>query len=160
MGLTGACSYFQQSLMTQVLNGLMHEGCELFLDDCMIHATTLDEYLKRLRTVFLRFRASRITLNPKCHVGLSQVEYVGHTINKNGLHFTRDKLDSVLNFPRPETKKQITSRTTRYECSHYKILLASTRRNMHATKLCGHQSVTLHSKISDRQSMSVQCYGS
>jgi hypothetical protein len=68
MGLTGACNYFQQSLMTQVLNGSMHNGCELFLDNCMIYATTLDEYLKWLRTVFLRFRASSITLNPsKCN---------------------------------------------------------------------------------------------
>ena len=37
------------------------------------------------------------------------MEFVGHTINKDGLHFTRDKLDSVLNFPRPENKRQIKS---------------------------------------------------
>jgi len=110
MGLTGACSYFQKSLVTQVLNGLMHDGCELYLDDCMIHAPTLDIFLKRLRSVFQRFRDNNITLNPlKCKIGLSQVEYVGHTINKDGLHFTRDKLDSVLNFPRPQTKRQIKS---------------------------------------------------
>ena len=110
MGLTGACSYFQKTLVTEVLNGLMHDGCELFLDDCMIHAPTLDVFLKRLRQVFLRFRERGITLNPlKCKIGLSEVEYVGHTINKDGLHFTRDKLDSVLNFPRPETKRQIKS---------------------------------------------------
>jgi hypothetical protein len=110
MGLTGAGSYFQKSLVTQVLRGLMHDGCELYLDDCMIHAPTLDLYLKRLRQVFLRFREYGITLNPaKCKLGLSKVEYVGHTIDRNGLHFTRDKLDSVLNFPRPETKRQIKS---------------------------------------------------
>jgi hypothetical protein len=110
MGLTGACSYFQKSLVTQVLRGLMHDGCELYLDDCMIHAPTLDIYLKRLRQVFLRFRENNITLNPlKCRLGLPKVEFVGHTIDKNGLHFTRDKLDSVLNFPRPETKRQIKS---------------------------------------------------
>ena len=110
MGLTGACSYFQKSLATQVLRELLHDGCELYLDDCLVHANTLDEYLKRLRQVFLRFRESNIYLNPsKCKLGLSQVEFVGHTINKDGLHFTRDKLDSVLNFPRPETKKQIKS---------------------------------------------------
>ena len=65
---------------------------------------------QRLRTVFLRFREHKITLNPsKCHLGLTQVEYVGHTINKNGMHFTRDKLDSVMNFPRPETMKNVKS---------------------------------------------------
>ena len=38
-----------------------------------------------------------ILLNPaKCKFGLDEVEYVGHTINSTGLHFTRSKLDSVL----------------------------------------------------------------
>ena len=110
MGLTGAGSYFQHSLATQVLQGLLHHGTELYLDDCMVHASSIDEYLDRLRTVFLRFRNSGITLNPsKCKLGLSQVEYVGHTIDSEGLHFTRSKLDSVLNFPRPETKRQLKS---------------------------------------------------
>jgi hypothetical protein len=110
MGLTGACSYFQKSLVTQVLKGLMHDGCELFLDDCMIHAPTLDIFLKRLRLVFQRFSDCGITLNPaKCKIGLSMVEFCGHTINEDGLHFTRDKLDSVLNFPLPQNKKQIKS---------------------------------------------------
>ena len=110
MGLTWAGSYFQHSLSTQVLQGLLHHGVELYLDDCMVHANTLEEYISRLRDVFLRFRNSSITLNPsKCKLGLTQVEYVGHTIDEDGLHFTRSKLDSVLNFPRPETQKQMKS---------------------------------------------------
>ena len=110
MGLTDAGSYFQHQLTTNVLHGLIHNICELYLDDCMVYAGDIDEYLERLRTVFLRFRECKITLNPsKCYLGLTQVEYVGHTINKNGLHFTRDKLDSVLNFPRPETMKNVKS---------------------------------------------------
>ena len=110
MGLTGACSYFQKAIVSEVLKELIHFGCELYLDDCMVHAPTLDTFVKRLRQVFLRFRDSGLTLNPdKCKIGLSSVEYVGHTIDKDGLHFTRDKLDSVLNFPRPHTKRQIKS---------------------------------------------------
>lgn len=110
MGLTGAGSYFQHSLATQVLQGSLHHGVELYLDDCMVHASSLEEFLERLEEVFTRFRNSGITLNPsKCKLGLTQVEYVGHTIDENGLHFTRSKLDKVLNFPRPETKKQMKS---------------------------------------------------
>ena len=108
MGLTGAGSYFQHSLSTQVLQGIIHHGVELYLDDCMVHASSMEEFLQRLEEVFERFRASGITLNPsKCKLGISQVEYVGHTIDKDGLHFTRSKLDSVLNFPKPQTKKHI-----------------------------------------------------
>ena len=108
MGLTGAGSFFQQGLVSEVLQGLIHNGVELYLDDCMVHAQTMDEFLDKLRTVFLRFRHSNITLNPaKCKLGLSEVEYVGHTINADGLHFTREKIDRVLNMPRPITKKQL-----------------------------------------------------
>ena len=76
----------------------------------MVHANSVEEFLSRLEEVFTRFRGSGITLNPsKCRLGISQVEYVGHTIDKDGLHFTRSKLDSVLNFPKPRTKRQIKS---------------------------------------------------
>ena len=111
MGLRDAGSYFQQTLVNEVLQGLiMHDGVELYLDDCMVHAQDEEEYLRRLRQVFERFQTKGITLNPeKCHLGLSTIEYVGHTINANGLHYTRSKLDSVLNFPVPTTKKNIKS---------------------------------------------------
>ena len=110
MGLTGAGSFFQNSLATQVLQGLLQTGVELYLDDCMVHASTIDEFLERLRLVFHRFQQSDITLNPaKCSLGLTSVEYVGHTIDKDGLHFTRSKIDSVLKFPRPVTLRQLKS---------------------------------------------------
>jgi hypothetical protein len=111
MGLREAGSYFQYSLVNEVLNGLiMHDGVELYLDDCLVHATSDEEYLRRLRAVFERFRDANIKLNPaKCHLCLRKVEYVGHTINDKGLHFTRSKLDSVINFPIPKTKKQVKS---------------------------------------------------
>ena len=51
-----------------------------------------------------------ITLNPKkCRFGLDQIEYVGHVINEHGKTFTRDKLDSVVNFPEPKTHGQMLS---------------------------------------------------
>ena len=49
-------------------------------------------------------------MNPKkCKFGLPEVEYVGHTINSTGLHFTRSKLDSVLDFELPQVGKQLKS---------------------------------------------------
>jgi len=46
-----------------------------------------------------RFGKHNIILNPmKCKFVMSSIEYVGHIINQNGIHFGRDKLDEVLNF--------------------------------------------------------------
>ena len=64
MGLRDAGCYFQQTLVNEVLKGLiMHHGVELYLDDCMVFAQDEDEYLSRLRMVFDRFQDKGITLN-------------------------------------------------------------------------------------------------
>ena len=36
-----------------------------------------------------------------------EVEYCGHLLDKDGIHFERSKLDSILNFKRPETQQQL-----------------------------------------------------
>ena len=108
MGLKGACSYFQRMMTTEVLKGLIHCICESYLDDILTTGTSEAELVSNLRQIFLRFRAFNITLNPKkCRFGLTEVEYVGHVINEKGLTFTRNKIDSVINFPKPRTQKDM-----------------------------------------------------
>ena len=97
-------------MMTEILAGLIHELCESYLDDVIVFGQTEHDFIKNLRTVFERFRKFNLTLNPaKCRFGMSQIEYVGHVINESGTTFTRDKLDSVVNFPRPQTHKNMLS---------------------------------------------------
>ena len=79
MGPTGACSYFQKVLMTEVFQGLVQNICELYLDDLIVYASSEDECISRLETVFQRCLEKNITLHPdKCKFGLKEVEYVGH----------------------------------------------------------------------------------
>ena len=40
---------------------------------------------------------------------MSEVTYVGHTVNEHGMHFERSKLDSVLDFELPTFGKQLKS---------------------------------------------------
>lgn len=110
MGLKGAPSYFQSMMATVVLVGLMYIICEAYLDDIIVHAQTEPEFLSRLRQVFDRFRKHRLTLNPeKCRFGLPEVEYVGHIINESGLSFSKEKINEVLDFPKPRNAKGLRS---------------------------------------------------
>ena len=110
MGLQGAGSYFQRVMSTIVLPRLIHSICELYLDDCIVPGADEDSFIERLEQVFSRFREFGITLHPdKCRFGLPEVEYVGHTINKTGTHFTRSKLDSILDFQEPSTQGDLKS---------------------------------------------------
>jgi len=102
MGLGGAPSYFQQVMATVVLVGLLHVICELYIDDIFIHAATEEEFIIRVRQVFERFRKHKITINPhKCILGKHEIEFVGHLVSKDGITFTRERLDGVLQIPQP-----------------------------------------------------------
>jgi hypothetical protein len=99
MGLKGAAAYFQKMMATILLAGLLYIILEIYLDDIIVYGTNEDEFVSRLNTVFERFDKYNISLNPnKCRFGLSQVEYVGHLINEQGISFTREKLSKALNF--------------------------------------------------------------
>jgi hypothetical protein len=106
MGLKGAPSYFQQQMATKVLANLIYHICELYLDDIIVFGNTEVEFLNNLSRVFERLRKFGITVNPsKCRFGLSEIEYVGHVINENGLTFSTEKREEVLKFPLPTTHK-------------------------------------------------------
>ena len=110
MGIKGAPPFFQYIMATFVLVGLIYVICELYIDDICVHAQTEEEYLENLTQVLERCRKHNIKLNPaKCKFGLSEVEYVGHTINEQGIHFVRSRLDSVLDFELPKLGKQLKS---------------------------------------------------
>ena len=108
MGLKGSPAYFQQIMATEVLNGLIMDICEVYLDDVIIHAPTQELLLERVKMVLGRFQEKGMTLNPqKCEMFVSKVEYCGHLLDEEGIHFERSKIDSILDFKTPETQQQL-----------------------------------------------------
>ena len=51
MGLKNAAAYFQKAMVTEVLNDIVHHGCEIYLDDCIIHGSSEDEFVRNLERV-------------------------------------------------------------------------------------------------------------
>ena len=97
-----APSYFQEMMATIVLNGLMYTKCEMYLDDCIVFARGQEEFLERLERVFRRFRCFGLLLKAKkCRFGMTQIDYVGRQISSQGLSMSKEKIESVLNFPKP-----------------------------------------------------------
>ena len=106
-GLKGAPSYYQAQ-MAHALEGLLYGVCELYLDDIIIHGQTEEEFATNLRDVLTRLQERGITVNPaKCRLGVPEVEYVGHVISETGLTMSDSKKQKVLDFPLPETTKQL-----------------------------------------------------
>jgi hypothetical protein len=112
-GLTNACSYFQHFIAVVVLAELMYIICEAYVDDVIVSGQEEDDFVSNVEAVFTKFDLHHIKVNPKkMKLGLTQVECVGHVVDKDGVHFSRSKLDSVLNFKRPEYAAQMISRVS------------------------------------------------
>ena len=110
MGLKGAPSYFQRILATVVLAGLIMVICELYIDDVLIYAQSDKEFIQNVEQVFERFRKHNITIKPtKCRLGLSRAEYVGHVLSSEGLTFSKEKKQKVLDFTKPKTYGEMKS---------------------------------------------------
>lgn len=108
MGLKNAASYFQKQIVTVVLVNLIYVICEAYIDDIFIFGSTEDEFINNLRLVFERFRKHRITLKPKkCIFGSPQIEFVGHVISSDGVTFSNEKRQKVLDFPLPTKPRQM-----------------------------------------------------
>jgi len=110
MGTKGAPSHFQRVIAQEVLTNLIYHQCELYIDDVLVFGETEEEFLNNVEAVLTRFEEFNISLKPsKCKFGLSEIEYVGHLIDKDGLTFTKEKLAKVAIVEKPVTTKQLKS---------------------------------------------------
>jgi hypothetical protein len=108
MGLKNAPAYFQKAIQFEVLRELVGIACEIYIDDIIIFGSTEEEYLQNLAKVLDRLKEHALLVHPgKCKFNLASVEYVGHMISGEGLHFSREKLQKVADFPKPRTQKEL-----------------------------------------------------
>ena len=109
MGISGAVESFQR-LMQQCLQGLDHEICLCYLDDCLVWSRSESEMIERLSQIFNRFRKHGLRMNPsKCIFGVESVLFLGHIFNKTGVHVNPEKIKIVQDYPVPRTPKQVKS---------------------------------------------------
>jgi hypothetical protein len=102
MGLQPAASYFQYCMLMIVLAGLAYVICEGYIDDIIVHGQDDCNLLVNLRQVFERCRQYRIAFNPKkSKIGLDRIDWVGHQLDAEGIHFSAEQLSEVAEFPTP-----------------------------------------------------------
>jgi hypothetical protein len=73
-------------------------------------STTFEQHLIDLRRVFDRLREAKLRAKPsKCRIAMHMVDFIGHRVG-GGIIAPRDALiETILQFPRPKTGKQIRS---------------------------------------------------
>lgn len=104
-GTKPAVAIFQK-IIEKVLQGL--PGVINFLDDIVVTGKTKQEHLKNVESVFQRLSEAGLTLNlSKCSFFQPEIKYLGHIINKEGLHKDRSKIEAMLKVSRPKNILEI-----------------------------------------------------
>lgn len=103
-GLCSAPATFQR-LMNTVLGRLKWHMCLVYLDDILVFGKTFEEHQQRLDQVLISLMKSNLILNvSKCSFAVSQVSYLGHVINENGVTPEEGKVVSLKDFKTPDLR--------------------------------------------------------
>ena len=98
-GLTNAPATFMQ-LMHDIFRDMLDEGVIVFLDDILIYSNNLDSHKKLVRKVLHRLREHKLyAKESKCELFQRRVEFLGHHIDKDGLHVIQDKVKAIQEWP-------------------------------------------------------------
>ena len=104
-GLRNAPSAFSR-LVAFVTAGL--EGCTAYLDDIYCWASTPEQMEQRLAALLQRLSEHKLPLNQnKLQLGYESLAVLGHIVSADGIAPDPEKLDSIRNYPRPTTTKEL-----------------------------------------------------
>ena len=104
-GLRNAAQTFQR-FIDEVLLGL--DFCYAYIDDILVASSSEKEHLEHLRVLFKRLTQYGVVLNPaKCVFGQENVRFLGYLVSADGTRPLPEKVQSLLEFPRPYTVKKL-----------------------------------------------------
>lgn len=106
-GIASAPAIFQRE-MDKILRGIPHVIC--YLDDILITGETDAEHLKNLEEVLKRLQRHGLRLRlDKCRFFQKRVEYLGFSINEDGVHTTEKKVQAITEAPTPRNVRELRS---------------------------------------------------
>jgi hypothetical protein len=106
-GISSAPAQFQRA-MEQVLIGC--RGTQVYFDDVLVTGKDDDEHLENLDRALERIAAHGLKLKrAKCEFMRSSLNYLGHKIDKDGLHTDDEKVSAIRNAPAPTNTKELRS---------------------------------------------------
>ena len=104
-GISSAQDVFQAT-MSEMFEDI--EGVEVVVDDLLIWGETEVEHDERLRKVLERTRQRNLKLNKeKSQIKLSEIHYIGHILNQDGLKPDPEKVKAIHMMQTPGNKEEL-----------------------------------------------------
>lgn len=108
-GLHSAGATFQR-LLDKVVGPELEPRAFAYLDDLVMISETFEEHLDLLCEVLGRLRKAGLKLNvEKCQFCRTELKYLGHVVNANGIGTDPEKVKAIAEFPRPTNVKSLRS---------------------------------------------------
>ncbi len=106
-GLKNAPATFQR-LMEVVLAQHLGKICMVYLDDIIIHSSSLEQHFHDIQAVLDRLREAGLTINmKKCQFCRTTLNFLGHVVSDAGVQVDEEKTRAVQSFPTPRNLKEL-----------------------------------------------------
>ena len=106
-GLAGAPATFLGA-MNATLKPLLRKCVIVFFDDILVYSQTLSDHTQHLKEVLTLLRNDQWKVKQsKSSFGQTQIAYLGHVINKEGVYSDPSKIDKVAKWPTPVSAKDV-----------------------------------------------------
>jgi hypothetical protein len=108
-GLTNAPATFQ-TLMNDIFRPYLDKFIMVYLDDILIFSDTLEDHEKHVRQALAVLRQNKLYCKvSKCEFFQTEVSFLGHVINGDGVKADLRKVQAVADWPQPKTVRQVRS---------------------------------------------------
>ena len=106
-GMTNSGATFQR-VMELALKGLQWQTCIIYIDDCIVFGSTVDDHINRLSEVLNRFRQANLKLKPKkCELLKDEVTFLGYRVSAKGVKPDPCNVSKVLQWKVPENVTEV-----------------------------------------------------
>ena len=106
-GVTNSPATFQR-LMERCVGDMNLKELLVYLDDIIVHGSTIEETLERLVKALKKLRLYGLKLDPKkCNFFQKTVKHLGHIVSEGGVCPDPDKVSALTTWPRPETVRDL-----------------------------------------------------
>ncbi|GJR37817.1 putative reverse transcriptase domain-containing protein [Tanacetum coccineum] len=118
-GLTNAPAVFMD-LMNRVCKPYLDKFVIVFIDDILIYSKTKGEHSEHLKIILDLLKKEKLYAKfSKCDFWLESVQFLGHVINREGVHVDPAKIEAIKNWPVPKSPTEpltkLTQKNKRFE---------------------------------------------
>ncbi|GKD66964.1 putative reverse transcriptase domain-containing protein [Tanacetum coccineum] len=108
-GLTNAPTIFMD-LMNRVCKPYLDKFVFVFIDDILIYSKSEEEHEAHLKTILDLLKKEKLYAKfSKCEFWLQEVQFLGHVVNRDGIHMDPSKVESIKDWKTPESSTEIRS---------------------------------------------------